>query len=152
MPPLDPVQLRVVLDTNVLLSLWVFADSRYAILLDLIAAGSLLPLTGEDCLAEFERVLRYPEFDLDAAAQRRILADYTGSALCVVKGEPGTPGLPLPQCRDTDDQKFLELARDGRADTLVTSDKQLLKLARRKLLAGQFRIMTPERFLIEFNA
>lgn len=139
--------MRVVLDTNVLLSLWVFADSRFAILLDLIAAGRLRPLTDQDCLAEFERVLGYPEFGLDLSAQRRILADYAGSAFCVVKEDRARPGLPLPQCHDADDQKFLELARDGRADTLVTSDKQLLKLARRKLLADQFRIMTPERFV-----
>ncbi len=141
-------ELRVVLDTNVLLSLWVFADSRFALLRDLIAAGRLLPLTDQDCLAEFERVLGYPEFSLDAAAQRRILAGYSAIALSVVKEDGVKVGLPL--CHDADDQKFLELARDGRADALVTSDKQLLKLARRKQLAKRFRIVTPERFLSDF--
>ena len=147
LPPRDP--LRIVFDTNVLLSLWVFADRRYARLPELIAAGRVLPLTGAECLAEFERVLDYPEFELDAAARRRILTGYAGSALCVNKEVPAAFCLALPLCRDTDDQKFLELARDGRADALVTSDKALLKLARRKLLTDQFRILTPERFLGE---
>ncbi len=143
--------MRVVLDTNVLLSLWVFADSRLAVLPERIAAGELLPLTSPDCLAEFERVLGYPEFALDDSAQQRILADYAGSACCVVKGAADDSGLPLPQCRDADDQKFLELARDARADYLVTSDKALLTLARRKLLANRFHIVTPERFLSEMR-
>ncbi len=140
-------KLRVVLDTNVLLSLWVFADSRFAILRDLIAAGRLLPLTDQECLAEFERVLGYPEFSLDLQSQRCILAGYFAAALSVAKEDGMKAGLPL--CHDADDQKFLELARDGRAAALVTSDKQLLKLARRKQLANRFRIVTPERFLSE---
>jgi putative PIN family toxin of toxin-antitoxin system len=135
----------VVLDTNVVLALWVFADSRYAEMLALITAGKLLPLTGQDCLGEFERVLRYPEFKLEEEARRRILADYSGRALLV--DQSVTPCLALPLCRDPDDQKFLELARDGRADYLLTSDKALLALARRRSLAEQFRIMTPEGFL-----
>jgi len=139
--------LRLVLDTNVLLSLWVFADSRYAQLLDLVRAGRLVALTGPDCLAEFERVLGYPEFGLEEAKQRRILADYAGCAQLVVDAESAV--LVLPQCRDGDDQKFLELARDGRADCLVTNDKALLKLSRHRRLAGRFRIMTPEGFMSE---
>ena len=132
-----------------LLSLWVFADSRYAPLLKLMAAGRLLPLSSQECLGEFERVLGYPEFKLDQAAQRVILDDYAGRAQCIVRGAGETPSFPLPLCRDGDDQKFLELARDGRADYLVTNDKALLKLARRKRLIERFRIVTPERFLGE---
>lgn len=49
----------------------------------------------------------------------------------------------LPRCRDPDDQKFLELARDGAADFLVTKDKALLKLRRISRDPGGFRIVTP---------
>ena len=55
--------------------------------------------------------------------------------------------VALPRCKDRDDQKFLELARDGSADWLVTSDKALLKLARRRKLAHLFRILTPDQSL-----
>lgn len=91
-------------------------------------------------------MLGYPEFDLQVEAQRRILGDYAGKALAIAQASAGA-GPALPQCSDGDDQKFLELARDGGADYLVTSDKALLKLARRKRLEHLFRILTPEGFL-----
>jgi len=138
--------LRLVLDTNVALSLWVFADSRFAALLDLVRAGRLVALTSPDCLAEFERVLAYPEFGLEQGRQRRILADYAAIVQLVAAESTGPA---LPQCRDGDDQKFLELARDGRADYLLTSDKALLKLSRHRRLSGRFRITTPECFMGE---
>jgi predicted nucleic acid-binding protein len=50
---------------------------------------------------------------------------------------------PLPKCRDPDDQKFLELARDCGADYLLTKDKALLVLARRKTRPAPCRIVTP---------
>ncbi|HUY03068.1 MAG TPA: putative toxin-antitoxin system toxin component, PIN family [Rhodocyclaceae bacterium] len=141
--------MRLVLDTNVVLSLWVFSDSRFAPLQDLVRAGRLIALTSPDCLAEFERVLGYPEFKLEAEKRRRILADYAATVQRVAAA--GQAVLDLPQCRDGDDQKFLELARDGRADYLLTSDKALLKLARHRRLSGRFRIVTPECFMNELE-
>lgn len=127
----------------------------------LIDVGTLLPLSRADCLAEFERVLAYPEFALTPDAQQSILADYrsrlrtpasvasTASAVATTDAEEP---LRLPKCSDRDDQKFLELARDSQAAALVTSDKALLKLARHRLLAGRFRILTPEHLLVELGA
>ncbi len=131
------------------LSLWVFADSRFASLQGFVRSGRLLALSSPDCLAEFERVLSYPEFKLEAEKQGRILADYAASVQLVAAA--GLAVLDLPQCRDGDDQKFLELARDGRADYLVTSDKALLRLARHRRLSGRFRIVTPECLMRELG-
>lgn len=137
--------LRVVLDTNVLLSLWVFADSRFSEIREAISAGRLDPLTNEDCLAEYRRVLGYPEFGLTEPAQLLAYNAYTGIASQVAETSRGRK--PLPLCRDRDDQKFLELAIDGAAPYLVTSDKALLSLARRKPLRECCCILTPERFV-----
>ena len=52
-----------------------------------------------------------------------------------------------PQCTDTDDQKFIELALDAGAQWLVTRDRALLKLARRARSLG-LTIVTPERFTL----
>ncbi len=131
------------------LSLWVFADSRFASLQGFVRSGRLIALSSSDCLAEFERVLSYPEFKLEEEKRERILADYAASVQLVAAA--GLAVLDLPQCRDGDDQKFLELARDGRADYLVTSDKALLKLARHRRLSGRFRIVTPECLLRELG-
>lgn len=135
---------RVVLDTNVLLSLFVFADSRYAPLRGRLESGAWRALTDPRCLHEFQRVLAYPMFSLDAAAQVAAFEAY-----CRLSETVAAAAVPvvLPECKDPDDQKFLEVARDGSARWLVTSDKALLKLARRKKLAHLFGIVTPDRAL-----
>lgn len=140
-----PTSVRVVLDTNVLLSLWVFVDSRFSGLRQAIETGRLDPLTNADCLAEFRRVLGYPVFALNEPAQQRVFDAYSGIARRVPAAAESRK--PLPLCRDHDDQKFLELALDGAARFLVTSDKALLSLARRKSLKEYFCILTPERFM-----
>jgi len=143
-------RLRAVLDTNVLLSLWVFnkspGGSQFAPLRELIENGTLVALSNPQCLAEFERVLGYPEFRLTPQMQRDIISEYVLAITSVTAG--ASLETPLPRCRDGDDQKFLELARDGTAQFLVTSDKALLKLARHKLLAKLFRIVSPEQFML----
>ncbi|MBI5786654.1 MAG: putative toxin-antitoxin system toxin component, PIN family [Rhodocyclales bacterium] len=138
------VAVRVVLDTNVLLSLFVFADSRYAPLRGRLDAGAWRALTDERCLHEFQRVLAYPMFSLDAAAQAAAFDAYSRQAETIAAV---VDPVILPECKDPDDQKFLEVARDGGAQWLVTSDKALLKLAQRRKLAHLFGIVTPKRAL-----
>lgn len=145
--PVFHAPLRVVFDTNVLLSLFVFADSRFAPLRQRVESGAWSAWTSDACFAEFRRVVARPMFALDAAAQESICATWAGLArhpAPVVEGGPA-----LPRCKDRDDQKFLELARDAGADWLVTADKALLRLARRDRLRGLFRILTPEAALAD---
>jgi predicted nucleic acid-binding protein len=93
----------------------------------------------EATLEELRRVLAYPAFRLDAAAQASLWVRYRALAHCVDAPPPGT----LPRCRDADDQKFLELADAESADVLVSKDRALLGLRRRRLL--RFRIIDPSR-------
>ena len=138
--------LRVVLDTNVLLSLWAFVDSRLLPLRQQVECGVWVALANEASLAEYRRVLGYPKLRLDASAQQQAYQCYVEFAEIV--GEPADSLRPsLPRCQDRDDQKFLELARDGAADWLFTADKALLKLARRESLKGLFSIATPDTAL-----
>ncbi|MDD5250915.1 MAG: PIN domain-containing protein, partial [Rhodocyclaceae bacterium] len=109
-----------------------------------LEAGRWQVITNAACLGEFERVLDYPQFALAPAGRRAALAAY--GALARVVAAPAA-AAPLPRCKDPDDQKFLELARDGAAAWLVTSDKALLVLARRQRLAHLFRILTPDAAL-----
>ena len=132
---------RVVLDTNACLDLFVFASPRSARLRELIESGALLCVTREDCREEWRRVLRYPELKLDEARCVALEVIYDGFAIML----PDDRAAPtkLPRCRDPDDQKFLELARDAGAVALVTRDAELLVLARRVARAGLFRIVEP---------
>lgn len=140
---------RVVFDTNVLVSLYVFADSRYAPLRAALECGRVRAVTNAACLAEFARVLDYPQFGVEPASQARALDDYRRY---VAESAAAPADAPLPRCKDPDDQKFLELARDAGAAWLVTSDRALLTLARRQKLAHLFRIVTPDAALALLDA
>lgn len=133
----------MVFDTNVLISLYVFADSRFAPLRTRIESGEWQAITNEACLSEFRRVLGYPMFSLSEELQRDALAAYVAQVKFMTEAAR-QPVVSLPHCKDRDDQKFLELARDSAADWLVTADKALLQLGRRDRLRGLFRILTPE--------
>jgi putative PIN family toxin of toxin-antitoxin system len=140
---------RIVLDTNVCLDLFVFRDPRWQSLLGALQQGALQAVTRADCRMEWLVVLRYPHLPLDDAS--RLLASAAFDAL-IRPIEPTAPtqsAAPLPLCRDRDDQKFLELARDAGAEVLITKDKALLKLARRTSRAGLFRILSPEQWTAE---
>jgi putative PIN family toxin of toxin-antitoxin system len=134
----------LVLDTNVCLDLFVFRDPRWAVLHDGLERGALRAVTRSDCRAEWLAVLNYPQFKLDAAAQADCTVRF--DALIACRDKPGiAPPRPfLPHCSDGDDQKFLELAFDEKADALISKDKALLKLARRNLKYGLFLIVSPE--------
>jgi len=141
-----PHGLPVILDTNVVLSLWMFEDPTLACLRAAIEDGALQPFTREDCLVELTRVLAYPQFKQLPERQLEIAARYR--ARCTRIDAIEHPVCELPNCLDRDDQKFLEVARDSGARALLSRDKLVLKLARRPVIASRFAIITPERFQV----
>ena len=147
-----PDDIRVVLDTNVLLSLYVFADSRFAALRLQIESRHWQAVTNGACLAEFTRVLNYPMFDLAAGVQKIALEKYQSVAREISTPLASAAPILLPRCTDADDQKFLELARDSGAALLITSDKALLKLSRRLIKSGMFRVITPDAALTQITS
>lgn len=134
----------IVIDTNVLLDLFVFHDPRWAALTAALDAGAIQAVTRADCRAEYLVVLNYPHLPLDEA-KRAIAAARFDQLLTLVA--PDARPVRLPICTDRDDQKFLELARDAGATVLITKDKALLKLGRKTANAGMFRIMQPDAWL-----
>ena len=134
----------IVVDTNVCLDLFVFHDPRWDALLQALERGEVQAVTRADCRDEYLVVLRYPHLPLDD--ERRLVAAQRFDALVRVVAPDSRP-IRLPVCSDRDDQKFLELARDAGAAVLITKDKALLKLGRKTLQAGLFRIMLPEAWV-----
>lgn len=140
---------RLVIDTNVLLDLFVFHDPRWSALLDLLDSGAVHGVTRADCRQEWLCVLDYPHLPLDDDKRQAANAQFDR----LMQMSTATTGAALlPVCSDRDDQKFLELARDAQASVLVTKDKALLKLAKRTAKAGMFRILTPQAWLQELPA
>ena len=133
--------LRLVLDTNIVLDLLHFRDPSAAPILRALREGAAACFTNEECSEELARVLGYPQFGIGPDEARRIRDEYATLArrCAAAAARPA----PLPQCADPDDQKFLELARDAAADYLVTKDKALLALARKKHRLPGFRIVGP---------
>jgi putative PIN family toxin of toxin-antitoxin system len=131
---------RVVIDTNLVLSALVFAGGRLAPLRLAWQDLRVLPLVSRATAAELIRALAYPKFKLAAHEQEELLADYL--PYCKTVRIP-VPPPATPPCRDPFDVPFLELALAGKADALVTGDKDLLSLGG-KLACP---ILGAERFL-----
>jgi putative PIN family toxin of toxin-antitoxin system len=131
----------IVIDTNVCLDLFVFRDPRWASLLAALESGAVDAVTRADCRDEYLFVLHYPHLPLDESTRPDAAARFDALIRVVA---PDSRAVRLPVCTDRDDQKFLEIARDAGAAILVTKDKALLKLARKTVREGLFRIMTPE--------
>ena len=120
MPPL-----RVVLDTNVLVSALLFPAGSLSWLREQWQSKVILPLASHATTAELTRVLSYPKFRLTDGEREDLLADYLPWCEMVTVTEPPD----TPDCRDPFDRPFLELALIGQADALVTGDGDLLALA-----------------------
>ncbi len=135
---------RIVIDTNVCLDLLVFHDPRWASLLAALESGAVEAVTRADCRDEYNIVLHYAHLPLDEASRPLAAARFDQLVKVVA---PDAVHVRLPICTDRDDQKFLEIARDSGASVLITKDKALLKLARKTVKEGLFRIMLPEAWV-----
>lgn len=142
--------LRVVLDSNVWIDILVFDDPHTRPIAAALESGALAALIDARCLAELTYVLDYPQFahrNVDKAAALAVVARL---AQLVEPREPTESDgntRPLPQCKDRDDQKFLELAHAAQADWLVSKDRAVLKLAKRIARDFGFRIAQPAPFV-----
>lgn len=114
----------VVLDTNVVLDLWLFQDAAALGLRAALEGHRLDAVRSAACDHELADVLRRPQFAAYAAAGG-LLRRWQSLA------RPLEPRQAAPwHCSDRDDQKFLDLAHAAAATVLVTKDRALLKLAR----------------------
>ncbi len=120
MPPL-----RLVLDTNVLLSSLLYPTGSLAWLRKAWQSGNVRPLASRDTTTELINVLSYPKFHLVDADIKKLLGSYL--PWCEIVTVPHVSDLP--HCRDPLDLPFLALARSAKADALVTGDQDLLVLA-----------------------
>ena len=128
---------RLVLDTNVVLDLFHWANVDAVPIMAALEAGRIECLADQRTLDELARVLTYPQLKLTPEMIAERWSRYRTQVTLVEAGE----APPLPRCKDPDDQKFLELAARTGADLLVSKDKALLKLKGRTRLA--FRILPP---------
>lgn len=127
--------MKVVVDTNVLISAFVFGGNAEQVLEKVLASGELI--SSAFVLTELERVLK-GKFEIPADKINRILTSLNQVAQVL------SPDAPPPNiCRDPDDNFILQLAAFADADFIVTGDKDLLVLA----AFGKAQIVPPAVFL-----
>ena len=118
--------LRVVLDTNVVVSALVFGGGTAGRLRLGWQQGVFVPLASTATVQELMRVLAYPKFHLSKLEHDELLADYLPHTQAVRIPDP--PPI-VPKCRDLLDVPFMHLAVAGKAKVLVSGDRDLLALA-----------------------
>jgi uncharacterized protein len=112
---------RFVIDTNVLVSAAILAPSVPRQAVDGAIDHGVL-LFSESTMNELKRVLFRSKFDRYLGSEGRVtfLAQLESVAEMV-------PTVQIVrECRDPKDDKFLEVALNGRADVIITGDADLL--------------------------
>jgi putative PIN family toxin of toxin-antitoxin system len=128
--------LRVVLDTNVLVSGLAYPGGIPGRILSLWRLGGLEVILSRHILDEMVRVLpRLPKVTLTQIEIRDLADSFLFRADIVELDAEIDPNL-----RDHADQPVLATLRVSRADYLITGDKDLLALA------GKYTIVTPAGF------
>ena len=123
-----------VLDTNIVLDLWVFDEPQAAPLRALVGSGQACWLATAAMREELARVLGYPQ--IAQRLQARSLAPQAVLALFDrhARLQPPAPKAPCT-CKDADDQKFIDLAVEHQA-ALHSKDAQVLCMKNRLARCG----------------
>lgn len=138
-PEGHPSRWRVVLDTNVLISAYRFGGKPKEIL-RLAEDGAILPLTSGPMRKELKKVL-----SLKFSTPQWLIAEVCGRLWEV--SEWVDPEIRVDLCRDEDDNRVLECALEGKANFILTGDRDLLDLPPIEGLA----ILAPDAFLTLFH-
>lgn len=130
--------LRTVIDTGVVVSALLLPRSVPRQAFDAAAARGPL-LVSDETISELDDVLRRPKLDKYFSETRRL----EFLAALVREAEVIDIVDAVTDCRDPKDNKFLELALNGRGSHIVTGDSDLLVLHPFREIA----IVTPHSFL-----
>lgn len=124
----------VVLDTNIVLDVFVFNDAATLPLKKALEAGALDWLATQAMRDELARVLAYPKIGPRLKFYKLSAGDVLASFDRHARLREVTARASLT-CRDSDDQKFIDLAVAGQA-LLLSKDRHLLSMSKRLLTHG----------------
>ena len=115
--------IRVVLDTNVLISALLF-KGELTRMVGLWQRGKMIPIISKETFDELRTVLEYPKFSLSRAEIKSLIEQEILPFFEVVNVSKHVKGA----CRDPGDDKFISCALSANADYIVTGDKDLSDL------------------------
>lgn len=114
--------MKVVLDTDILISAFVFPGGPPEDVFRAALEGRVELVTSAPLLAEFGRVLS-SKFGWESSAAEEAVAQVVRIGTVV---RPETTLAEIAE--DPDDDRVLEAALEGRADVIVSGDRHLLRL------------------------
>ncbi len=124
----------IVIDTNVLLDIWIYSDTATVTLRQKLLDRQLQWLTTAAMREELLSVLDYEHIarrrEKDGISSIDVMQAFDRHSSCV----PDAPRSSYV-CKDADDQKFIDLAVANKA-ILLSKDRQVLKLKKRLVLVG----------------
>ncbi|WP_308254006.1 putative toxin-antitoxin system toxin component, PIN family [Geminocystis sp. GBBB08] len=129
---------RIVIDTNVIVSALIFSQSTTMQVFREAKEKGVLLISSE-ILSELIDVLSRQKFD--RYLSRDIREDFLAGLSVEAEIIEITEKIEI--CRDSNDNKFLELAVNGNATHIITGDKDLLELHPFQGIP----ILTPRQFL-----
>ncbi len=133
--------MRVVLDTNILVSTLLFTGT-VSELVPLWQKGAITVLLSREILEEYLRVLACPKFQLSEGEIKGLVEEELLPFVQIIK-----PGIRVHVIkRNPSDNKFLECAVSGKANTVISGDKVLLAIQHYR----RVRTQTPSQFLKSF--
>jgi putative PIN family toxin of toxin-antitoxin system len=134
---------RVVLDTNVVVSAYLVPTGKPARILSLARQGKLDICLSEEILREIKRTLLRPKFQKIHKATPQEIDRFLQALVEIIDLVPGTMEVDEVD-GDPDDNKILACALEGKADFVVSGDHHLTDI-------GAFRgipIMKSDAFLL----
>ncbi len=129
--------MKIVLDTNVLISGLLTPFGSSGEIVRLVSAGALIIQYDSRILLEYQDVLYRPKFQFDILHIDTLLA-YIKQNGQVISAGPLKKRLP-----DPDDEPFLEIAIAGRAACLITGNKKHSPKQPRQCI----KIFSPSEFI-----
>lgn len=129
--------MRIVMDTNILVSALITPFGNAARILDMVLLGELQVLHDDRILSEYSEVLLRPKFSFEERDVNDLLSFIDTEGLKVTSVPVNYPVI------DKDDIPFIEVAVSGRAKALITGNKRHFKGVHTK----KIRIMNPDEFL-----
>jgi putative PIN family toxin of toxin-antitoxin system len=114
---------RFVFDANVIVSAFLFKNSSPRLALETAKNQGIIILS-DTVIDELSNVLSRSKFDryLAKSIRQELLETLVEASLLV------QPSESIDECRDPKDNKYLELAISGHAESLITGDEDLLVL------------------------
>ena len=135
--------IKIVLDTNVLVSAVISPHGKPAQILNMVRTGDLKLIISSEIINEIKEVFLYPQIKkrnpfLQTPQQ---IENFLGDLLKFAEVTPGK--CKVNAVSDVSDNKFLECALEGEANFIISGDKHLKEL---RVYQG-IEIVDPDEFL-----